>query len=468
MRFGSTRETLRRLLQLSIPSIGAQLGQVALSVVDASFAARLGVESLDAVTLGSTYQVSTMLPLAGVVMGMGPLVSQAEGAKRGEQAGLALQRALVIAGLLSLLVLTAWLQTERVLIMLGQSPVLAHEAARYVDTQLFSAPSFLIYSALSTYLSARGIVRIGIVAMLVANLFNALTAWSLMFGHLGMPALGIQGAAIATGLTELLLPTVTALLMVRFKLYEGGWTPWSARSFAREGLLQQLRFGLPNGVTYALELWAFQLGTIFAGRLDPIALGAHALTLNLASLSFMVPLGFASGTSALVGQLIGAGERERAQAAAHACLALLTTYALCACALFVFGRALLPTFYTQDAQVIRAAAAVLPIAGLLQLFDGLQAGGSAILRAMGHAKLTALTNLLAYFAIGIPLAFYLSAHTRLGLAGVWLGYAAGLAVVALCLVTRVFWRGPRTAQPLLMEAEESAPEFVEASAQLAA
>jgi MATE family multidrug resistance protein len=468
MRFGSTRETLCRLLKLSLPSIGAQLGQVALSVVDASFAAKLGVASLDAVTLGSTFQVSTMLPLAGIVMGMGPLVSQAEGAKRGEQAGLALQRALLIAGLLSLLVLCAWLQTERVLIMLGQSPVLAHEAARYVDTQLFSAPCFLVYSALSTYLSARGIVHVGIVAMLVANLFNALVAWSLMFGQLGMPALGIQGAAISTGLTELLLPVVTALLMVRWRLYDGGWTPWSARAFAREGLLHQLRFGLPNGVTYALELWAFQLGTIFAGRLDPIALGAHALTLNLASLSFMVPLGFASGTSALVGQLIGAGERERAQRAAHACLALVTSYALCAGALFVFGRALLPTFYTQDAEVVRAAAAVLPIAGALQLFDGLQAGASAILRAMGHAKLTALTNLIAYFAFGVPLAFYLSAHTGLGLAGVWLGYATGLAVVALCLVARVFWRGPRAARPLALVAEDKLPAFADVPTQLAA
>jgi MATE family multidrug resistance protein len=436
--------------------------------VDASFAARLGVESLDAVTLGSTYQVSTMLPLAGIVMGMGPLVSQAEGAKRGEQAGLVLQRGLLIAAALSVLVWCAWLQTERVLILLGQSPVLAHEAARYVDTQLFSAPCFLVYSALSTYLSARGIVHVGIVAMVAANLLNALGAWSLMFGHLGMPALGIQGAAIATGLTELSLPTVTALLMVRWKLYEGGWTRfrWDALSFT--SVWQQLRFGLPNGVTYALELWAFQLGTVFAGRLDPVALGAHALTLNLASLSFMVPLGLANGTSALVGQLIGAGERERAQKAAHACLALLVAYALCAGALFVFGRALLPGLYTDDARIVRAAAAVLPIAGLLQLADGLQAGGSAILRAMGHAKLTALTNLIAYFAIGIPLAFHLGAHSRLGLTGIWLGYAAGLAVAAVCLVTRVFWRGPRTARPLVLEAEAPAPVFADAPTPLAA
>jgi MATE family multidrug resistance protein len=468
MRFGCTRETLRSLLKLSLPSIVAQLGQVALSVVDASFAAKLGVEALDAVTLGSTFQVSIMLPLSGIVMGMGPLVSQAEGARRSEQAGLVLQRGVVIAVLLSLLVLCAWREAEAALIAFGQTPALAHQAGLYVDTQLFSAPGFLLYSALATYLSARGIVHVGIIAMIVANLFNAVVAFCLMFGHLGMPALGIQGAAIATGLTELLLPIVTALLMVHSKLCVGGWIPWSLRAFAPRGVLHQLRFGLPNGLTYALELWAFQLGTILAGRLDPTSLAAHAITLNLASLSFMVPLGFASGASALVGQLIGAGKRERAQAAAHACLVVLATYALCACALFVFGRALLPGLYSSDPEVVRAAAAILPLAGLLQLFDGLSAGGSAILRAMGHAKLTALTNLLAYFVVGIPLALFLSAPTRLGLAGIWLGYAAGLALVALFLVTRVCRRGPYTARPLSLECDTCLPVFGDAATQLAA
>jgi MATE family multidrug resistance protein len=466
MRFGSTRETLRSLLKLSLPAIVAQLGQVGLSVTDASLSARLGVKALDAVTLGSAYQVSTMLPLAGIVMGMAPLVSQAEGARRGEQAGLVLQRALVLAALLALLVLVAWQQAESVLIALGQSPALANAAGAYVDAQLFSAPCFLIYSALATYLSARGIVRVGVVAMIVANLFNALAAWSLMFGKLGMPALGVRGAALATGLTELSLPIVTALLIVRWRMHEGGWTPWSWRALAPAGVLQQLRFGLPNGVTYALELWAFQLGTILAGQLDAIALGAHAITLNLASLAFMVPLGLANGASALVGQLIGAGERERAQKAAHVCLALLASYALAAGALFVLARAQLPALYASEPELVRAAAAVLPIAGALQLFDGLSAGASAILRAMGHAKLTALTNLVAYFALGVPLAFYLSQRTELGLAGIWFGYAAGVATVALFLVMNVFLRGPKTAKPLVLEPEAPARSF--AGAQLAA
>lgn len=449
MRENRAKGELGPLLRLSIPAVIAQFGQVMLGVVDAAFAGRLSVQALDAATLGNVWQVGTMMPLAGVVMGLGPLVSQAHGAKRSEDAGLALQRALLIALALSLPVLVSWWYAEQGLLLLGQDPALAAAASDYVRMQLFSAPCYLVYSALSTYLSSRGIVRIGIVTMFVANVFNALAAWTLMFGHFGLPALGLRGAALATGMTELLLPCVTALLIVRFDLQRGGWTPWSRRVFARGAFMQQLGLGLPNGLTLALELWAFQIGTILAGRIDPIALGAHAIALNLASLSFMVPLGFSNGTSAHVGQLIGAGEHERAQRAAHAVLKLLAGYALCAGVLFVLARELLPNLYSRDPNIARAVASVLPIAGAFQLFDGLQAAGSGVLRGMGRPQVVAVLNLVGYFAIGIPLAVYLGLHTALALRGIWIGYAVGLCFVALGVVTYVLLRGPRTVKPLI-------------------
>ncbi|HEX5660283.1 MAG TPA: MATE family efflux transporter [Polyangiales bacterium] len=439
-----------------MPSVIAQLGQVMLGVVDAAVASRISVHALDAVTLGSVWMVGTMMPLAGIVMGLGSLVSQGHGAGRQDELGLALQRALLLAVALSFAVGACWLNTERGLLWLGQDPELAHAAGGYVRAQLFSAPCYLIYSALTTYLSSRGIVRIGIVTMVVANLFNALAAYSLALGQFGLPALGIQGAALATGLTELLLPCVTAALIVRLNLHANAWIPWGLRVLDRAAMLRQLKLGIPTGVTIALELWAFQLGTILAGRIDHIALGAHAIALNIASMSFMVPLGFSIGTSTHVGQLIGAGERDRAQNAAHTALQLLALYAIAAGSLFVGAREFLPGLYSRDPNIVRAVASVLPIAGAFQLFDGLQAAGSGIMRGMGRPHVTAMFNLVGYFAIGIPLASYLGLHTTLGLCGIWIGYAAGLAFVAAGLVSAVLLRGPRTASLLLAPAEPTA------------
>jgi multidrug resistance protein, MATE family len=213
---------------------------------------------------------------------------------------------------------------------------------------------------------------------------------------------------------------------------------------------------VPSGITLALELWCFQLGTVLAGKLGPVPLGAHAIVLSLASLSFMVPLGFSIGAAARVGQLIGGEKSEQAQHVAELTLKLIAAYAACACCLFVLAREYLPRVYSSDARIGSLAAQVLPIAAAFQLFDGLQAGGSGILRGMGRPRITATVNLLGYFACGIPLAYYLGLHTDLGLHGIWLGYAAGLCVVASVLVGTVLRRGPRTVRPLVDEDAERA------------
>jgi multidrug resistance protein, MATE family len=437
------------LLRIALPIVVTQLGQMLLGVVDAVFAGRLGVRELDAVTLGNLWQYGTMFPLFGVVLGLDTIASQGHGAGRGDQVALGLQRALLIAGVLSVVIAISWSYTEEALLLLGQDPALARDAATFVGVQRFSAAGFLSYGALSIYLNARGIVRPGIVVMALANLLNALLVWSLGFGHLGLPALGLRGLGIATAITRLLLPVVMVLLIVSSSLQRGAWIPWSRRVFDWAPLKRQLALGLPNGVTLGLEVWAFQVGTLIAGRIGHVALGAHAIALSLASLSYMVPLGFSIGTSARVGQLIGARELGRAETAARTAIGLIASYALCAGLSFAVLRWTLPRLYTGDPAILAAAASVLPIAGAFQLFDGLQAAGSGVLRGMGRPRVTAAFNLVGYFAVGIPLAYHLGLHTSLRLRGVWLGYAAGLAFVAIGLVGTVWMRGPRTVKPLL-------------------
>jgi multidrug resistance protein, MATE family len=448
---GSNSE-VRPLLRLAIPIVVTQLGQMLLGTIDTVIAGRLSVRALDAVALGNVWQVGTMMPLVGVIMGLDPLVSQAHGAGRGEDAGLGLQRALLIAALLALALVGAWSYTAEGLVLLGQDPELARLAAVFVGVQRFSVFGPLAYGGLSVYLVSRGVVRPGILVMVLANLFNATAGWALTFGALGLPALGIHGLGLSTGLTRLLLLASLALITFGFGLHEGAWTPWSARVFERTALRRQLALGLPTGLTLALELWAFQFGTVVAGRIDHVALGAHAIALNLSALSFMVPLGFSIGTSARVGQLVGAGESERAQRAANTALKLIASYSSCAGLLFVVGRSWLPELYASDPEIIASAASVLPIAGAFQLVDGLQAAASGVLRGMGRPRETLLFNLLGYFALAIPLAYYTGLHTQLRLRGVWLGYAAGLAFVAVGLVWRVLRHGPRTVKPIASNA----------------
>jgi MATE family multidrug resistance protein len=436
------------LLRLAIPIIVTQLGQMLLGTVDTVIGGRLSVRALDAVALGNVWEIGTVMPLVGIVMGLDPLVSQAVGGGRGEDAGRALQRALLIAAALSGPAILAWSYTAEGLIWLGQDPELAQLAAEFVRIQRFSVPGFIVYNALQVFMVSRGVTRPGIVVMALANVFNLAAGLGLTFGSLGLPALGVSGLGLATGLTRLFLPLTLAGLIFGFRLHVGAWTPWSRAVFDRAALRTQLALGVPNGGTVALELWAFQFGTVLAGRIDHVSLGAHAIALNLSALSFMVPLGFSIGTSARVGQLIGAGESERAQRAAQTALKLIACYSLAAGALFVLGRRWLPALYAKDVAIITAAAAVMPITGAFQVVDGLQAAASGVLRGMGRPRVTLVYNLLGYFALAIPFAYFAALHTQLRLRGVWFGYAAGLTFVALGLVVQVLRRGPRTVKPL--------------------
>lgn len=444
-------------MRLAIPIIVTQLGQMLLGTIDTVIGGRLSVRALDAVALGNVWEVGTIVPLVGIVMGLDPLVSQAVGAGRASEAGRGLQRALLIAVVLSVPGILAWSYTAEGLVLLGQDPELAQLAAEFVGIQRFSVPGWIAYNALQVYMVSRGVTRPGIVVMALANVFNLVAGWTLTFGGFGIPALGVQGIGLATGLTRLVLPLTLAGLIFGWRLHEGAWTPWSRAVFDRAALRTQLALGLPTGLTLALELWAFQFGTVLAGRLDHVSLGAHAIALNLSALSFMVPLGFSIGTSARVGQLIGAGQSERAQRAAQTALRLIACYSLSAGVLFVVGRRWLPALYAKDAAILAMAASVMPITGAFQLVDGLQAAASGVLRGMGRPRVTLVYNLLGYFALAIPLAYYTSLHTQLRLRGVWFGYAAGLTFVAIGLVSQVLRKGPRTVKPIVPEAIVAPP-----------
>ncbi len=439
---------LRTLLALALPIMLAQIGQMTLTVVDILMVGRLGVESLDAAQLGHTWVWSTAVPVIGIVMGMDPLVSQAHGAHDRVAGGLALQRGIALSLLLSVPLSLAWWHTEAGLLALGQAPGLSDAARDYVRIQLFSAPFPALYTTLSTYLQARGIVRPPVIAVVAANVLNATLNYLLIFGAGDFAGWGLEGAGLATACTRVALVAFLGALIVKGKLYEGAWTPWSGRVLALAPLGRQLGLGAPVGLQYSLEMWAFALGTVIAGMLDPISLGAHSIAITLVSYTFMVPLGISIGASARVGNLIGAGEPERAQVAAWVALRTATVTTLLTAALFFVGRHALPRLITNDEAVLAVAATIFPIAGAFQVLDALQAVGGGILRGMGRPRPAAVFNLVGYFVLALPLAYWLALDTPLGVLGVWLGYAVGLAVVALCLMVWIALRGPRTVSRL--------------------
>lgn len=436
---------LRTLFAMSTPIALAQVGQMAMGVVDTLMVARVGVPELAAVAVASTWVWSSGSIAQGIVQGMDPLVSQAHGAGDGNAVALAFQRGLVIALAVSLPLMALWLATEPALLALGQDPEVARLAGRYMLARLPSALGFLLFTVQRQYLAGRAITRPAMWLMLFGNAVNAGLNWVLIFGHLGAPPLGVVGAGLATSLTNLLLPIALFVWIRRARLHEGAWRAWDRRSFALRGLAQSVGLGLPIGIQMALEANAFTIAMLLVGSLGVAELAAHQVVINMASMTFMFPLGIAIGASARAGNLIGARDAVGLRLACSTALAMGGGIMAIAAIGFVALREALPRLYVDDVEVVALAASLLPIAGAFQIFDGIQVVGGGLMRGMGRPQVGAVANLLAFYLIGLPLAWALAFRAGLGIRGVWWGLAAGLLSVAVILC---IWVARTSRRPL--------------------
>ncbi|HRI08098.1 MAG TPA: MATE family efflux transporter [Nannocystaceae bacterium] len=437
-----TREEVRRLVELAVPMVVTQLGSMMLIVVDTMMVGRVGVDALAGAALGGTWSMGTMVVAMGVLYGLDPIVTQAHGAGDGERLGLALQRGLVLAALASLPLALAWSLTGPALCLMGQEPRLAALAHDYMVVQIPGIFPFLAFTALRQYLQGRGLASPAMWVTLGGNLLNAAANSILIFGALGAPALGLVGAGVATTITRFGLLIGLVVWARRGGLFEGAWTPWRAGRVTLGSLREILTHGLPVGAQLALEMWAFQIATLLAGRIGAESLAAHTIVLNIASVTFMVPLGVSMAAVTRVGNLIGAGDPRGAQRAAWVALGIgAGVMGVAALAFVIFDRSL-PALYGADPAVLAIAGGLLPIAAAFQLFDGTQVVGGGILRGMGRTRPAAVFNLVGYYALGLPLAIWLAFGQGLGVHGLWWGLTGALGAVAILLVVWVARRGP--------------------------
>lgn len=438
------RDELRRLLALAWPAMATQLAMMLMGTVDTLIVGRYGAQTLAAVSLGNAWIYGVSVFAMGLVLGIDPIVSQAHGAGDVRRMGLALQRTLLLCVLLTIPVAALLLLTGPVLLATGQDPAIAREAHRFSAVQAPSMAFFLGFIALRAWMQGRGIVRPALVAVLLANLLNAVLCWALVFGRLGLPELGALGAGISTSIARAVMVLGLVAIVLRWRLHEGGWVPWSREALRWRGLRAPLVLGLPIGLQMGLEVGAFSVASLLAGRLGADAVAAHAVVLNLASLSFMLPLGVSHAAITRVGNEIGARRVEAAERAARVAVTLGAGVMAGFAALFLVARESLPRLYTSEPGVIALAAAILPAAAAFQIFDGTQVVAGGVLRGMGRTRPATLFHAVGWWVVALPLASWLVLQRGGGIESIWWSLCLGLALVAGGLLVYVRARGPRT------------------------
>lgn len=445
-----TRADFRSLAQLAIPVTLVQVGLMAMGVVDTMIVGRISAAALAGVAVGTVYVFAFGSLGMGLLLAVEPVMAQAIGAREPDGVARAFQRGLVLTALFGVLGGAALFAIGPVLRLAGQGEELVAVAVRYAHVQAPSMLAFYLFGLVRQCLQAQSHTRPIVLTIVLANLFNGLLAWALVFGHFGAPALGVWGAGVATTIARWF--NVLLLLGLSWSVLRPLFV-WRPDSLQWRPIVRLLGIGVPIALQMQLEFGIFAAVALIMGRIGEIPVAAHQIAINIASLTFMFPLGISSAASVLVGRAVGAGEASVARRAAIAAMisgvAFMTFSALVLAAI----PAVLARAYTPDPAVIALAATLLPIAAVFQVFDGLQVVSIGVLRGVGDTRTPLIVNLIGYWMLALPLGLWLAFRAGHGPAGLWWGLVAGLAAVGLVLVVRVRVRLWRTLERLRVDDE---------------
>jgi len=442
------RSELRATLALAWPLILSNLTMALIGATDVVLMGWLGSRALAASALGLNLTFVFTLFGMGVVTAASPMMATALGARSNSVRDVrrSFRQSCWVAAVISLASWAVLWNGEALIRLLGQEPALARDAQLFLRGFMWSILPFLLFQAMRNVLSALERPQWIFAVSAVGILLNALLGWALIFGRLGLPALGIFGGGLASTIVWSILSAGLALVLVtdrqfrRFHLFGRFWRPdWARFRYI-------WRLGLPIGLAMSLEGAVFGAAAYLMGLIDADSIAAHAVALQIAALSFMVPLGLGQAATVRVGRALGAGDVEGiTRAGWTAWLAGVAFMALMAAVIWTFPRELIGVFLEGDAanrRVIELAVSFLAIAALFQIADGAQVVGAGMLRGLHDTRVPMMFALVGYWIVGIGVGVWLAFGRGWAGVGIWTGLAAGLTFVAVLMIARWGMREP--------------------------
>jgi multidrug resistance protein, MATE family len=438
----------RVLLRLAGPITLSQLGGIGMNTMDTIMVGPLGPESLAAAGLAGALHMAVLLVCTGMLLGMGPLVSQSFGARNRLECRRVFVGGLWLGAVLAVPVFAVNLVGERMSLGLGQEPVVAELAGGYMFALAWGVLPIVLFFACRQFIEGLNLTRAAMVMTFLGLAVNYVGNRILIYGVEGwVPAMGVVGSGWSTTIVRWSMLAAMVVYLVRHRDLQ------PLTGIRRVPQLPMIRriasIGWPAGLQVGLEVALFSGAAVMMGWFGAVELGSHQVTINIAATTFMVALGVSIAGSIRVGQLIGADDPRGARRA------VVVTYALSLgfmgiCALvFLAAPEFLIGLYTREPEILRLGSSLLLVAALFQLFDGAQVAAFSVLRGAADTRVPMVMALLGYWVLGLPCAYLLGFHTGLGPVGVWIGLCFALAAVALLLgwrVRQVLWaRAPRAA-----------------------
>ena len=414
----------------------SQLGHVMMGVADNVMVGHLGAKELASAGLANVAFNVLLLFGIGVSYAITPLVATADGEKNVFQVNETLRHGLVINVVNSVVLVTIVFFGKNLLYHLDQPVEVIALSIPYLEIITFSIIPVLVFQTFRQFSEGLSNTWIPMIIVLACNVVNIGLNYVLIYGHLGFPAMGLNGAGWATLISRIVMGIALASFIyqaARFREYRPGFL---LGKYSKALFNKMLHIGIPAGLQFIFEVAAFDFSLVMMGWLGTKALAAHQIAINLATISYMTTSGLAAAATIRVSNELGKGDGRGLRKAAFIllgmALALMTVWGL----IFIFGNNYLPHLYVDDPDVIVIAGPLIIIAGLFQLSDGMQVVCIGALRGLQDVKVPSGLIFISYWIIGLPLGYWLGFHTGMGPVGIWTGLLIGLTLTASAMLWR--------------------------------
>lgn len=427
----------KQITKLSYPIIIGQIGIVLMGVADTIMIGKVDATNLAAAGLAnSIYFLVTILGV-GTLSAVSPLVAKAKGAGHRSETSVLFNQSINVAVVLGVIIsFILWIVTIN-MHWFGQDDEVEILIKPYLHILNAGNIFMLLFMGIKQFSDGLSITKPAAIITILGLFFNVFWNWVLIYGNLGFPALGLNGAGYATTGTRVFMFIALLLFVYTHKSYKH-WLTVKEKSNATEFFVKIFTIGLPSGMQYFFEVAAFSSAAIIIGWFGKDQLAAHQIAINLASVTYMIATGIANGGSIVVGESFGMKNKRAMILSGRASIFMSICFMSFTALGFVFFNTYFVSLYTNDVHVANMASNLLIIAAMFQLSDGTQTVSLGILRGILDTKVPTLITALAYWVIGIPIGWILAKYFQLNLYGIWFGLTLGLTFSAILLSWRFF------------------------------
>src|SRR5690606_6065864 len=392
--------------------------------------------SLAAASLGNSIFFVIMMFGIGVSMSITPLVASADGEGKSKRITRIFKHGFIINVFTGMILFMLILLASPGLYHLNQPLEVVNLAIPYLAIVTFSLLPFMVFQTFKQFTEGMSQTKQAMAITILCNLLNVFLNWVMIYGNLGFPALGLNGAGYATLISRILMAAIMFYYVWNSKRYKPYKLSFGFKKLSFPLVSKLLNIGVPTGFQFVFETGAFSAAAIMMGWIGTNALAAHQIAINLASISYMMASGLSSAATVRVGNQLGRRDIQNLREIGFTSFSMAALFMLFFAVGFIVFRNYLPMLYINDSSVVEMAASLLIFAGIFQLSDGVQVVGLGALRGMADVRIPTIITLVAYWVIGLPLGYFLAFNYGYNEHGIWCGLLIGLTVAAAMLVFR--------------------------------